>query len=98
MNYAQGTYIEHRYPWGVIVGAKALCPDNVVRKVQRISQTADTFFSVPASVRFKGKTVAGYVTVECESGSSVVTPEDPAVVKFKPYRYCKNGTIFGEAQ
>jgi hypothetical protein len=61
-----------------------------VRNLKRISQTADTFFSVPAAVNVGKVTVAGYITVECASGSSVETPDDPAVVKFIATKYNKN--------
>lgn len=88
--YGHGTSITSSYPWGVHVTAKVMCSDGVVRKVKRIAQTADTFFSIPASVTVKGKTVAGYVTIETTAGSSVEMPDDPAVAKFIAYRYGKN--------
>lgn len=94
MKYARGTFIESRMPWGTIVAAAALCPDGRVRKVSRISSTADTFFSIPAAVRFQGKTVSGYVTVETVSGLSTATDSDPAIVRFIPYTYGKNGALF----
>lgn len=90
-NYAEGTELTQSYPWGVYVGGKALCADGKVRALKRISSTADTYFSVPASVTANGKTVAGYVTVDALSGSSVATDDDPAVVRFIAYRYRKNG-------
>jgi hypothetical protein len=31
-----------------------------------MAQTADTFFSVPASIRIRGKSISGYVTTESE--------------------------------
>lgn len=83
--YNNGTYIEIRLPWGEYISADALCPDGKIRKTKRISATADTFFSVPASIRFRGKTVAGYITIEDET------------VRFIPYKNRKNGNIFNES-
>ena len=75
-----------------------MCPDGIVRNVKRIASTADTFFSVPASVSVyrngKHVTVAGYITFTTVSGSSVETLDDPAYVEFRPYTYRKNGKIF----
>lgn len=88
--YAFGTYVDNAYPWGLYVSARALCADGKVRKVKRISETADTFFSVPASVTVKGKTVSGYITVSSIEGYDTVTFMDPAVVKFVAYKYGKN--------
>ncbi len=94
-DYAQGTYLTVRYPFATFVGGSALCKDGKVRTLKRISESADTFFSVPASVevRQNGKrfTVAGYVSVDTVSGSSVETEDDPAIVRFHAYRYGKNG-------
>jgi hypothetical protein len=88
--YAHGTSVTQDYPWGLYVSARVLCSDGKVRATARIAQTADTFFSVPAAVKVKGKTVAGYMTVECLSGSSVVTSDDPAAVKFIAYQNGRN--------
>lgn len=95
MEYAMGTSIEYRMPWGVIVKARALCPDGIVRNCKRVAETADTVFSIPASVSVKGRTVAGYITVETLEGYSTATDADPAVVKFVPYTYRKNHDAFG---
>jgi hypothetical protein len=67
-----------------------MCSDGVVRKTKRIAPTADTFFSVPAAIVVRGKTVAGYITVNTRSGSSVPTDDDPARVEFRPYKYRRN--------
>jgi len=82
MKYEQGTSITESYPWGIYVKARVLCPDGRVRTTKRIAATADTFFSIPASVTVQGKTVSGYVTF------------DDDTVKFVPYKYGKNGGIF----
>lgn len=70
-----------------------MCSDGVVRAIKRIAPTADTFFSVPAAMTVRGRTVAGYITIECESGSSVETDDDPSVVKFIAYTYGANGAL-----
>jgi hypothetical protein len=51
---------------------------------RRISPPADTAYSIPAAVRVKGKTVAGYVTVETVQGFTTASPDDPAVVNSSP--------------
>lgn len=94
--YAKGTSLTQRYPWGLFVKARALCADGVVRSTSRIASTADTFFSVPASVKVKGRTVSGYVTVTTVSGSDVPTDDDPALVRFHAYTYGKNGHLLAE--
>lgn len=60
-NYAYGTSVTVRMPWGLFVKGRAVCPDGKVRAI-RLSDCADTFFSIPASVKYRGKTVAGYAT------------------------------------
>lgn len=62
-------------PWGVFVarGSRVLCADGKIRALSRLAQTADTFFSVPAAIKFNiGKqrvTVSGYVTTEETKGA-----------------------------
>ena len=89
-DYADGTYIVRDYPWGLNVTGAALCIDGKVRRLKRIAQTADTFYSTPASVSAEGCTVAGYVTVETRAGYSTASDKDPAVLKFHAYAYRKN--------
>ena len=91
--YAEGTELVRSFPWGCYHGGRALCSDGKVRALARIASTADTFFSVPAAVKVAGRTVSGYVTVECVSGSSVPTDDDPLVVRFVAYSYGKNGHL-----
>jgi hypothetical protein len=62
--YAMGTYLEVLYPFGQYIGGKAMCSDGKVRKLIRISETADTFFSVPAAVKVGTKKVSGFITVD----------------------------------
>lgn len=92
-DYAHGTSMTVRYPFGLNVAARAMCSDGVVRQCARIADTADTFFSIPAAVRVNGKTVSGYLTVETEQGFSTSTAADPAVLKFVAYQYRKNGAL-----
>lgn len=93
--YAKRTFIDYAQgPFPVIRGAAAECPDGKVRKVVRISETADTFFSIPAAVKYKGVKVSGYVTVETVSGMTTPTPDDPTIVRFKPYTYGKHAAAF----
>jgi hypothetical protein len=81
-NYSNGTSLIVQMPWSVFVGGHVMCSDGKVRKISRISQTADTFFSIPASVKVKGKTVAGYVTFS-----------DDETATFVAYTYRKNGHL-----
>lgn len=67
------TYVSQSSPWGLYTrnGHRLLCGDGVIRAAE-LAQTADSFFSVPASIRIKGKTVSGYMTgEENEKGESV---------------------------
>lgn len=87
MRYAEGTELRVSRPWGLYQGGKALCSDGKIRALKRISVTADTFFSVPASVRVNGKTVAGYITFDTVGDNARPT------VLFKAYTYRKNGHL-----
>lgn len=89
-DYARGTSTVQRYPWGLYVSARVMCSDGVVRATSRIASTADTFFSVPCAVKVKGRTVSGYLTIECVSGLSTATGDDPACAKFIAYQYGRN--------
>ena len=50
-------------------GNSALCSDGKIRSV-RMAQCADTWFSIPASIRINGKTITGYVSCETQRCSS----------------------------
>jgi hypothetical protein len=89
-HYGADTSLTVRFPWSTYLRGRVLCADGVVRATRRVGPTSDTFFSIPASVAVRGKTVSGYVTVECLSGSSVPTDGDPAVAKFVAYTYGRN--------
>lgn len=95
-DYGMGTYLLMRMPFGLFEGGRVLCSDGVVRTLKRIAQTADTFFSIPAAVEVKGKTVAGFVTVETEEGLSTETEKDKAVAKFCAVKYRKNWELLPE--
>lgn len=90
MKYALETELTFSQPWGLTCYGRALCPDGKVRAFR--GGVADTFFSIPARVSAKGKTVSGYVTSATVSGSSVATDDDPAVIYFHPYKNGKNHT------
>ena len=90
---AKGTYMDMEYPWGWYRGGRVLCSDGKIRNLKWVSETADTFFSVPATVKVSGKSVAGYVTTETMSGLSTETPDDPMVYKFIAHSYGKNGHL-----
>lgn len=79
------TYLETAGPWNLTVNASVECPDGIIRKVKRIAIEGDTYFSIPAAIHYKGRTVTGYVT-----GGDYENPE----FQFKPYLYRKNGGIF----
>lgn len=81
MNYDDGTYLMQSFPWGIYRGGAALCADGKVRKLARIAQTADTFFSVPAAVKVRGVTVSGFITT------------DRGHVRFIAYQHGKNANM-----
>jgi hypothetical protein len=85
------------YPGPFSVGPRlirgVLCEDGKQRTAQCSNRGADTFFSIPARIKVKGKTVSGYVTRETLQGFSTETPNDPAVWKFIAYLYGKNARL-----
>lgn len=82
--YGHGTYVVMRTTglFSGFLAGRALCSDGRVRRLKRISITADTFYSVPAAVTVSGRTVSGFVTFERMDGFTVEMPHDPHVVKF----------------
>lgn len=51
-----------RGPWQIPYKViDCLCPDGF-RHVAKITSQPDTFFSIPARIQVRGKTVTGYVT------------------------------------
>lgn len=91
--YSRDTYLASSMPFGLYVDGAAMCSDGKVRKLARISQTADKFFSIPAAVRVRGRYVSGYLSVETEEGWSVETDDDPLIVKFIAYSSGKNSDL-----
>lgn len=87
--YDRGTYVDVRYPWGLFVGGRVYCGDGKVRKLKRIAQTADTFFSVPASVNVGKITVSGYITF-CEVIDKTSWKTVETFPVFQPVRNRKN--------
>lgn len=83
-HYAHGTYLDCCLQWGRYLRGRALCPDGRVRALARIARTADTYFSLRAAVKVRGRTVSGYVTITTASGSSVQTDTDREYVEFVP--------------
>jgi hypothetical protein len=96
MEYAKGTRLDTRQPWGIFTGGRALCSDGKVRRLARIAITADTFFSIPAAVKVRGRTVSGYATVETMQGFSTVSADDPPVVKFVAVKTGRNCGLLPE--
>jgi hypothetical protein len=82
------TSLAKTYPWGLFrrCGHRLLCADGVIRAAE-LAQCADTFFSIPASIRIRGKHVTGYATSDESEGVRVYTfrphdrhkPEFPAL-------------------
>ena len=62
------THVSRSYPWGLHPrnGHRLLCSDGVIRAAE-MAETADTYFSIPASVRINGNRVSGYATCERDS-------------------------------
>lgn len=73
-----GTFIEAEelaYPLGSLNASRrrfsARCPDGIIRS--GICSIPDTYFSIPARLRVKGKSVVGYITAESEdSGTTII--------------------------
>ena len=61
-----------------------LCPDGK-RRTCKLANSPDTYYSIRASVSYRGKTVSGYVT----------STNDPVYdLFFYPVTYGKNGALF----
>lgn len=63
----------------------ALLDDGRLRRVEMTGH-ADTFFSVPARASIDGRRVRGFLHCATVAGFDTATDDDPAVVKFSPYR------------
>lgn len=66
------TYVSQTFPWGLFKrqGHRLLCSDGTIRAA-RLASTPDTFFSIPASISIKSKTVSGYATTEDYNGERI---------------------------
>ncbi len=75
---------EYAYPSGALRNSArrfaAVCPDGKIRR--GICSIPDTYFSIPARIKARGKTITGFVTNH--DGTYV----------FIPYTYGKNGGAF----
>lgn len=75
-------------PWQIAYRARSvLCPDGKRRSV-KITGQADTYFSMPASVIYKGRTVTGFIM-----GIDGSSAHD---LQFIPNKAGKNGALFDE--
>jgi hypothetical protein len=82
------TSLSQTYPWGLFrrSGHRLLCADGVIRAAE-LAQCADTYFSIAASIRIRGKRISGYATTDEVDGVRVYTfrphvwhkPEHPAL-------------------
>lgn len=66
------TWIETFGPWDLYYKARLSCADGKYRTTCRLAREADTYFSVPCAIRYKGKTVLGYLTTD--DGENVFHP------------------------
>jgi len=70
-------------PWAQLVKIKnCMCSDGIQR-VAKITGQPDTYFSVPAAVKIRGKTVTGFITCD-ENG-----------YEFKANKFGKNYSVLG---
>ncbi len=100
----QVTNLKHVGMWHIPSHGRAICPDGIIRCF-RITGQADTFFSIPAQVRYKGKTVTGFITT-CHTiaGKKRITSgwknyEGDYTDIWDEYEFCpnkfgKNGNLF----
>ena len=92
------TWLETTGPWDIPYRARVLCADGHYRTAYT-AQSADTWFSLPARVKVKGKTVSGYVTtadwehVEIQDGHGSARATGYV---FHPYLYRKNHAMLPE--
>jgi hypothetical protein len=84
--------VEYRHYWGMdhLFRVDAKCTDNMVRRAT-VTAEADTYFSTPARVQVRGKSISGFLTTTDHYN----LPEDGnrAVYEFIQYSYGKNGDM-----
>ncbi len=88
-NAIAGTYFKKFSVFGgtVFTGARALCADGKVRSF-KCAPYADTWFSVRASARIKGKYISGFVS--CDSSEIYKGVTERGTICFHPHIDCKN--------
>lgn len=60
------TRVNYVGPWSIPIskGSRVLCSDGKVRALAMLAKQPDTFFSIPAAIKCKGKYITGYLTTE----------------------------------
>lgn len=56
-----GAYLS-RGPWAQLIGARAICPDGIIRTIR--CGTPDTYFSAPGRTRVAGVNVSGFISTD----------------------------------
>ena len=64
MIYGNGTFFETRGPWDIVCGGAASCPDGKIRKLKKISTEPENFWSIAASINYRGKSVSGFCSID----------------------------------
>jgi hypothetical protein len=80
--YEKGTFLVMWLPFGSYFQGAAMCPDGKVRRLKTISECADTAWTIPASISYRGKTVSGHVEFKSDSGLST---DEKQFVAFVPH-------------
>jgi hypothetical protein len=81
--FGSGTFLVKRsHDWGAVSAGRALCPDGVVRALQRVDGYPDAACSLPAAVVAHGKTVSGFVMAGRDA------------LEFTPNRSGRNAGVF----
>ncbi len=89
----QATRVLSAGPFASLLAIKdCLCPDGK-RRLARVTGEADTFFSVPARVTYRGKTVTGFVSFHDGDGAMFQAESD---WRFTPNAGGVNGKLFAE--
>lgn len=87
-----------RSPWGAQTGSvyAVLCSDGKVRHAT-VTAEADSFWTLPARVSVRGKTVTGYLYVdEWPNGYGAEHVGDSRVYKFTPNGWMRNARMLPE--
>lgn len=97
------TQIMRAYPWGINIrkGSRVMCGDGKIRSLASLGKTSDTFFSIPAAIRYKGRHVTGYVTTEKQrwiDGQDFENNNPKKCWSFRPHTECVEKFGFTELQ